>query len=170
MTSATGPAAHQAKAVLAYVGLGANLGDARSNVERALEYLQQLPATRLQACSSLFGSAPVDAQGDDFINAVVQLETCLTAPDLLQALQAIEQQLGRERPYVNAPRTIDLDILLYGSVQIDSANLQVPHPRLTQRAFALLPLLQLDPFIVIPGHGPAHAFAPAVADQRICKL
>ena len=154
----------------AYIGLGANLGDARSQVLRAIEQLQTLPDTRVSAQSSLFRSAPIDAAGDDFINAVVQLETRLPAAELLLALQAIEHDFGRKRPYPNAPRTLDLDLLLYGDQTIASATLQVPHPRMTQRAFVLIPLLQIDPLIHIPGRGAAHQFAPAVVDQIIQKI
>jgi 2-amino-4-hydroxy-6-hydroxymethyldihydropteridine diphosphokinase len=139
-------------------------------VERALQQLASLPQTRLSAQSSLFRSAPLDAGGDDYINAVAQLQTRLTAQELLSALQAIELDCGRERPYLNAPRTLDLDLLLYGQQQIDLENLIVPHPRMTQRAFVLIPLLQIDPFIAIPGQAAAHTFLPAVADQTIQKI
>jgi len=153
-----------------YIGIGSNLGDARNNVQRAINRLDQLPHTRLDAQSSLFRTAPVDAGGDDYINAVARIETGLPATDLLQALQAVEQEFGRARPYRNAPRTLDLDILLYGQQTIASETLTIPHPRLTQRAFALIPLLQLDPLIALPGLGPAHAFVPGVATQTIQKI
>ncbi|NMM27177.1 MAG: 2-amino-4-hydroxy-6-hydroxymethyldihydropteridine diphosphokinase [Glaciimonas sp.] len=156
--------------VTTYVGLGANLGDARNQVLRAIAQLQTLPDTNLSARSSLFRSAPIDASGDDFINAVVQLKTRLPAAELLLALQAIEHDFGRLRPYPNAPRTLDLDLLLYGNQTIASTTLQVPHPRMTQRAFVLIPLLQIDPLIQIPGHGAAHQFLPAVADQVIQRI
>lgn len=155
---------------IAYVGLGANLGNARDTVERALLAIDALPSVRLSAQSSLFRSAPVDAIGDDFVNAVAQLETSLTAPALLAHLQQIELAFGRERPFPNAPRTLDLDLLLFGSEQHQSATLTVPHPRLTQRAFTLIPLLQLDALIDIPGYGPAHTFVAAVAEQVIQKM
>jgi 2-amino-4-hydroxy-6-hydroxymethyldihydropteridine diphosphokinase len=153
-----------------YIGIGSNLGDARDNVQRAIDRLSQLPDTRLTAQSSLFRTTPIDAGGDDYINAVVRIDTGLPAEELLQALQAIEQDFGRERPYPNAPRTLDLDIALYGQQTICSASLVVPHPRLTQRAFVLIPLLQIDPMITIPGCGPAHSFVPNVAGQAIQKL
>jgi 2-amino-4-hydroxy-6-hydroxymethyldihydropteridine diphosphokinase len=156
--------------VTAYVGIGANLGDARASVEKAIQRLDELPVTRLTGQSSLFRTAPIDANGDDYINAVAGIETQLPAEELLEKLQAIEQASGRERPFVNAPRTLDLDILLYGDREITTESLVVPHPRLTQRAFALIPLLQIDPLIAIPGKGPAHAFAQAVAGQIICKI
>lgn len=156
--------------IICYIGIGANLGDARGQVQHAIEQLGKLPDTRLSAQSSLFCSAPVDAGGDDYVNAVVQLQTRLPAQALLTALHAIEQAGGRERSYRNAPRTLDLDLLLYGDAILASDTLTVPHPRMTQRAFVLIPLLQIDPFIVIPGQGAAHQFAPAVADQAIRRI
>jgi 2-amino-4-hydroxy-6-hydroxymethyldihydropteridine diphosphokinase len=157
-------------AVVAYVGIGSNLGDARGNVQRAILRLEKLPGTRLLGQSNLFITAPIDAGGDDYVNAVAGIETALPAAVLLQELQAIEQEFGRERPYRNAPRTLDLDILLYGQQKISTESLTVPHPRLTERAFALIPLLQLDPFVAIPGKGPAHSFVPGVAGQAIKKV
>jgi 2-amino-4-hydroxy-6-hydroxymethyldihydropteridine diphosphokinase len=154
----------------ALIGIGANLGDARLSVEQAIVRLAQLPQTDLTVQSSLFLTAPVDAQGDDYVNAVVELSTALAPLDLLRALQELELAFGRERSYRNAPRTLDLDLLLYGDRQIEHEHLTVPHPRMTERAFVLLPLLQLDPFITIPGKGAAHQFAPLVADQAIRKL
>jgi len=154
----------------AYIGLGSNQGDARSNVLSAMDRLAALPESALSERSSLFRTAPIEAEGDDFVNAVACVETGLGASQLLVALRGIEAEFGRERPYPNAPRTLDLDLLLYGEQTIDSAELKVPHPRMTQRAFVMIPLLQIDPFIHIPGKGPAHSFVPAVADQSISKL
>jgi 2-amino-4-hydroxy-6-hydroxymethyldihydropteridine diphosphokinase len=156
--------------VVAFIGIGANLGDAQANVEEAIRQLNTLPMTRLTDQSSLFSTAPIDAAGDDYVNAVARIETQLDAKALLRELQEIERSAGRERPFINAPRTLDLDILLYGSHEISSASLTVPHPRLTQRAFALIPLLQIDPLISIPGKGPAHSFAPSVSGQLIRKI
>lgn len=156
--------------VTCYIGLGANLGDAETNVRAAIERLAALPDTRLAAQSSLFRSAPVEAAGDDFVNAVACIDTGLSPDAMLAALQGIEAELGRERSYRNAPRTIDLDLLLYGQQTIDRPGLVVPHPRMTERAFTLLPLLQLDPLISIPGRGPAHSFVPGVAGQTISKI
>ena len=158
------------KSVSVFVGIGSNLGDAQSHVERALAQLATLKHTALAATSSLFRTAPLEADGDDYINAVVRLDTQLSAAELLQALQALEQAAGRERPYANAPRTLDLDLLLYGQQIIATDALMVPHPRMLQRAFVLIPLLQIEPFITIPGHGAAHDFAPAIAGQRIQKM
>ncbi len=131
--------------VTACVGLGANLGDPVAAVRQALVDLGQLPHTRLAAASDLYRTAPHEAQGPDFINAVAVLETSLTAPDLLAQLHRLEQGAGRERPWHHAPRTLDLDLLLYGDARIDSPSLTVPHPRWTQRAFVLVPLAQLMP-------------------------
>ena len=131
--------------VTAFIALGANLGDARQAVEDALQALDRLPDTRVSARSRLYRTAPHEATGPDFINAVARIETALTAPALLDVLQAIENAAGRERPYVNAPRTLDLDILLYGDARIDSARLTVPHPRMQGRAFVLHPLADVAP-------------------------
>ena len=136
--------------VTAWVALGANLGDARQAVLQAFEALGNLPGTRLIARSRLYRSAPHQAQGPDFVNAVAQLDTSLSAPALLEALQALESEAGRERPYVNAPRTLDLDLILYGHSRIDSPRLQVPHPRWRERAFVLLPLSDVSPQLVSP--------------------
>ena len=153
-----------------HIGVGSNLGDAQENVRRAIDSLARLRDTRFDAQSSLFRTAPVDAAGDDYINAVARIDTRLPALELLQALQAIEQDFGRERPYRNAPRTLDLDILLYGEEICTTEILTLPHPRLTQRAFVLIPLLQIAPFLHIPGRGPAHDFISGVAGQSIQKI
>lgn len=129
--------------VTAYVGLGANLGDARANVLWAMEQLNAMPHTRVTQTSSLYRTAPFEAVGPDFVNAVAEVSTALTAPELLQHMQTIETAAGRERPWHNAPRTLDLDLLLYGDAHIDSTLLKVPHPRMTQRAFVLLPLAEI---------------------------
>ncbi|MDQ7969568.1 MAG: 2-amino-4-hydroxy-6-hydroxymethyldihydropteridine diphosphokinase [Oxalicibacterium faecigallinarum] len=155
---------------IAYIGIGANLGDARETVTQAIDLLDRLPQTSLIKRSSLFRTAPVDAEGDDYVNAVAQILTELLPHDLLLALLDLEQQFGRMRPYVNAPRTLDLDILLFGDQHIDSPSLTVPHPRMTMRAFVLIPLLQLDPLLHIPGQGPAHQFVPRVSDQAISVI
>lgn len=131
--------------VTAWVALGANLGDARQAVLQAFEALNNLPGTRLTGRSRLYRSAPHQAHGPDFVNAVAQLDTSLSAPGLLDALQALETQAGRERPFVHAPRTLDLDLILYGQSRIDSPRLQVPHPRWRERAFVLWPLADVRP-------------------------
>jgi 2-amino-4-hydroxy-6-hydroxymethyldihydropteridine diphosphokinase len=154
----------------AYIGIGANLGDALGTVRSAIVDIGKFPSTRISGKSSLFRTAPIDAGGDDYINAVARIETDLPPLELMAQLQALEQGAGRERPYRNAPRTLDLDLLLYGSQSIASEQLTVPHPRMTQRAFVLIPLLQIDPFVSIPELGAAHAFVPAVAGQAIEKI
>ena len=159
-----------ASKVTTFIGIGANLGDALGTVQRAIVALGGIVSTRLIAPSSLFRTAPIDAIGDDYVNAVAQLETTLDAATLLSHLQRIEDVFGRERPFPNAPRTLDLDLLLFGQKRIDTAGLIVPHPRLTERAFTLIPLLQLDPLLTIPGRGPAHQFVANVAGQAISKI
>ena len=136
--------------VIAYVALGANLGDPQRALRDAMARLARLPDTTVTARSSLYRTAPVGATGPDFINAVVQLRTALTAPALLDALLAIETEAGRERPWPNAPRTLDLDLLLYGGARIDSPRLTVPHPRMNERAFVLVPLHEIAPDLVPP--------------------
>ena len=118
-----------AKTVTAYIGIGSNLGDPAANVNRALSRLTTLPQTTLERHSSLFRTTPIEAQGDDFVNAVAMLQTSLSATELLRELQAIEREFGRERPHLNAPRTLDLDILLFGADKISTADLTIPHPR-----------------------------------------
>jgi 2-amino-4-hydroxy-6-hydroxymethyldihydropteridine diphosphokinase len=136
--------------VTAYVALGANLGEARSTVLQALDALSRLPETQLTARSRLYRTAPFEARGPDFINAVARIDTRLTAPDLLDALQALENQAGRLRPYVNAPRSLDLDLLFYGDACLHSPRLTLPHPRWRDRAFVLVPLADVWPQRVRP--------------------
>jgi len=155
---------------LAGIGLGANLGDARATLAAAMQALAELPASTLRATSSIYRSAPIDSSGPDYLNAVVLLDTQLTPQALLAELQRIELAHGRERPYRNAPRTLDLDLLFHGEQRIVSPALTVPHPRLHERAFVLRPLAELAPGLVIPGHGSVAELLPAVADQRIDKL
>jgi 2-amino-4-hydroxy-6-hydroxymethyldihydropteridine diphosphokinase len=155
--------------MIAYIGIGANLGDASANVDDALARLGALAGCSLIAASSKYRTAPIDSSGDDYVNAVACIDTPLAAPALLAALHAIELAHGRERPYRNAPRTLDLDILLYGDQTVDLPHLHVPHPRMLERAFVLVPLLEIAPDIVVPGRGPARQFLAAVADQGISK-
>ncbi|TDR32761.1 2-amino-4-hydroxy-6-hydroxymethyldihydropteridine diphosphokinase [Hydromonas duriensis] len=131
--------------VRAYIGLGANLGEPTQTVRVAIHALGQLHDTQVLAVSSLYGSAPVGdgADGPNYINAVVQLETELTAHELLDELQQIESEHGRERSYRNAPRTLDMDILLYGNACLHDERLTVPHPRMCERGFVLLPLAEI---------------------------
>ena len=134
--------------VTAFIGLGANLGDPEQALRSAILQIGATPGVRMLQASSLYRSAPVDSSGPDYINAVAEIATTLTAPNLLAVLQAIEQSAGRERPYVNAPRTLDLDVLLYGNARITSPHLTVPHPRMGQRAFVLVPLKEIAPGLV----------------------
>jgi 2-amino-4-hydroxy-6-hydroxymethyldihydropteridine diphosphokinase len=127
------------------VALGANLGDARAAVLQAFEALACWPAIQVTGRSALYRTAPHEAQGPDFINAVARINTRLTAPDVLDALQAIEHRAGRMRPYVNAPRSLDLDLLFYGDACIHSPRLTLPHPRWRERAFVLVPLAEVWP-------------------------
>jgi 3-hydroxyisobutyrate dehydrogenase len=130
---------------VAYIALGANLGQAQVTVRLAMQDLGRDPHTQVLRCSSLYCTAPVDATGPDYINAVVQVSTTLSASELLAWLQSIEEGAGRERPYRNAPRTLDLDILLWGDQFIHTPNLTVPHPRMWERAFVLVPLAEIAP-------------------------
>jgi len=132
-------------AVIAYIGLGANLGDAAQAVREALLRIAALPQTRLMRQSSLYRTAPIDAAGPDYVNAVAEVATHLNAPELLVQLQQLERQAGRRRSYRNAPRTLDLDLLLFGDGRIESAALTVPHPRMRERAFVLVPLAEIAP-------------------------
>ncbi|MDN8612540.1 2-amino-4-hydroxy-6-hydroxymethyldihydropteridine diphosphokinase [Variovorax ginsengisoli] len=148
----------------AFVAIGANLGDARATVLRAMDDLDRLPRTRVSARSSLYRSAPVDAGGPDFINAVVALQTGLDPHALLAELQRLEAGAGRERPYRNAPRTLDLDLLRHGDAVLETPQLSLPHPRLAERAFVLLPLAEIAPEQVTSQQ------LAQVADQRIERL
>jgi 2-amino-4-hydroxy-6-hydroxymethyldihydropteridine diphosphokinase len=131
--------------VTAYVAIGANLGDAHQTVLQAFNALASLPSTQLISRSKIYRTAPHEAQGPDFFNAVARIDTGLTAPDLLDALQAIENQAGRLRPYLHAPRTLDLDLLFYGEAHVQSPRLALPHPRWRERAFVLYPLADVWP-------------------------
>ena len=151
-----------------FVALGANLGDAPATLRRALQALGHLPQTRLVRASSLYRTAPVQAAGPDFINAVAELSTALEPHALLSALQALENDHGRLRPYRNAPRTLDLDMVCmfdaHHEVRMNDATLTLPHPRMHERAFVLLPLSEIAPHLVSP------AQLAAVADQAITRL
>ncbi|HVJ23429.1 MAG TPA: 2-amino-4-hydroxy-6-hydroxymethyldihydropteridine diphosphokinase [Burkholderiales bacterium] len=131
---------------VAYVGIGSNLNEPRRQVLAALTELDRLPHTRVVKKSSLYRSAPIGhADQPDFINAVAQIETGLPAERLLAELQEMEARHGRARSFPNAPRTLDLDVLLYGNAEIRSTTLTVPHPRMHERAFVLKPLLEISP-------------------------
>lgn len=157
-------------AVRAYVGLGANLGDAQANVRTALRALDALPQTERLATSSLYRSAPVDAGGADYVNAVAELRTTLAPQALWQALQRIEAAFGRQRPYRNAPRTLDLDLLLYDERISDDAALTLPHPRGHLRAFVLQPLAEIAPGLAWPGRGRVEALLAGTEAQVVQRL
>ena len=156
--------------VRAFVGVGANLGDARTQVLAGIAALRELPGVELVACSSLYASAPLDAPGPDYVNAVVALDTTLPADALLRALHAIEAHHGRVRSTPNAPRTLDLDLLLYGEQRSDDPALRLPHPRLHERAFVLEPLLEIAPQLQVEGLGPLTTWLQRTGDQRVTRL
>ncbi|OZI26944.1 2-amino-4-hydroxy-6-hydroxymethyldihydropteridine diphosphokinase [Bordetella genomosp. 9] len=153
----------------AYIGLGANLGDGAATLRAALRQLAALPDTRECTASPFYRSAPVDATGPDFVNAVARLRTTLAPLDLLDALQAIELEQGRARPYRNAPRTLDLDLLLYDDLRLDTPRLTLPHPRMHERAFVLLPLRDLTPDMRLRDET-LDALLARCADQAIHRM
>lgn len=155
----------------AFIALGANLGDPAATIRAAFEALNELPESRLLACSELYRTAPVGmTEQPEFVNAAARIETTLAPEALLDALLAIEHRFGRIRAERNGPRTLDLDILLYDDLVIDTPRLTLPHPRLHLRAFVLYPLADLAPDLALPGRGTLAAWLPAVANQGICRL
>ncbi|HEY6094377.1 MAG TPA: 2-amino-4-hydroxy-6-hydroxymethyldihydropteridine diphosphokinase [Gallionellaceae bacterium] len=155
----------------AFIGLGSNMVDPAAQVLRAIEAIATLPQTRVLARSSLYRSAPVGyLEQPDFINAVVQVETGLAPRALLDALLALEHAQGRTREFQNAPRTLDLDVLLYDDLQHHEHGLTVPHPQMHKRAFVLLPLLEIAPDCVIPGVGRAQQAMAQCSDQQLQRL
>lgn len=154
----------------AWIGLGANLGNPREALANALLALHAMPRTRVVAVSSLYRSAPVDADGPDYLNAVAALDTVLSAPELLTALHSIEEAAGRSRPYRNAPRLLDLDLLLHGEFRCATPSLHLPHPRMQARAFVLAPLAELAPTLRVPGQGTVTTLLAAVENQRVERL
>ena len=156
---------------LAYVALGANLVDPAAQVGAAIAVLARLPQSRLLRASSLYRTAPIGIHRQpDFINAVAALETTLAPLALLDALFAVEGQFGRRRDFHHAPRTLDLDLLLYDAQMMASTRLCLPHPRMHLRAFVIAPLLEIAPDCRIPGRGTAAAWLPAVSMQLIERL
>ena len=153
-----------ASTVKAWLALGANLGDAQATIRQAIAAVQNWPHTRLLKASSLYRTAPVDADGPDYINAVVEVQTSLSPQALLQKCREQETAAGRERLYRHAPRTLDIDILLYGDRCVNLPELTVPHPRMLQRAFVLVPLAEIAPVKVTAEQ------LQAVASQRIERL
>ena len=157
--------------IRAYVGLGANLGEPRRQLTEAIIAMSGLPETRLAGHSSFYRTAPVGFEDQaEFLNAVAALDTRLAPGVLLEGLLGIERRHHRERSFPNAPRTLDLDLLLFGDEQIARPGLTVPHPRMQERAFVLRPLLELDGGISIPGKGKASAFLPACASQKVARI
>ena len=156
----------------AYVALGANLGNPQEALQAALEDLRQTAGVGVTAVSSFYRTAPVESSGPDYVNAVAEVATTLAASELLHVLQRIENAHGRVRPVgvVNAPRTLDLDLLLFGKDTVATPELTVPHPRMHMRAFVLVPLLEIAPDAVIPGLGAARDYVAATADQAIQKI
>lgn len=138
------------EAVSAGIALGANLGDCAATLRQALQAIAALPGTRLLRHSSLYRSAPIAATGPDYVNAVAEILTTLSPQALLQALQNLEHAAGRERPYRNAPRTLDLDILWWGDLHLHTPTLTLPHPCMHERAFVLVPLAEIAPERVTP--------------------
>lgn len=156
---------------LAFIGLGSNLEDPRSQLQHAFTELDGLPETRLVARSSLYRSAPLGYPDQpEFVNAVAEIATALTPQALLQALLQIEHEHGRERTFRNAPRTLDLDVLLYDDTQLHEHGLTLPHPQMHLRAFVLQPLLEIAPDAAIPGMGPARQALQNCSDQVLEKL
>lgn len=152
-----------------YIGLGANLGQARETLQQALQQLQAQPGIQQLEASGFYSSAPVDSSGPDYVNAVARVQTTLQPLQLLDLLQRIEQEHGRKRPYRNAPRTLDLDLLLYGSETINHARLIIPHPRMHQRAFVLKPLQELAPALQLD-QGTIDELLAACSDQQLRPL
>lgn len=156
---------------IAFIGLGSNLEDPRSQLLRAFAELDRLPDTRLVARSSLYRSAPVGyTDQPDFVNAVAKIGTTLAPQALLKALLQIEHRHGRERSFRNAPRTLDLDVLLYDDVQLHEHGLTIPHPQMHLRTFVLQPLLEIEPGCNIPALGPARSVLQACHGPVLEKL
>lgn len=154
----------------AFIALGANLEDPEAQIRAALAALAASPGVFQVQPSALYRTAPIGADGPDYINAVAGVLTDLPPRELLETLFAIESRFGRTRSYRNAPRTLDLDLLLHGSTVLHTPELTLPHPRLHLRAFVLVPLAEIAPDLPLPGRGSVAAWLPAVASQRIERL
>ena len=154
----------------AFIGFGGNIGDTRQLITDAIVCLALRCEWQVIAKSCFYQSAPVEAAGGDYINAVIEIETQLSPYGLLHICQAIEKEFGRERPYLNAPRTLDLDILFFEGISQNDSELTLPHPRIIERSFVLLPLLEIAPDIFLPNLGELKTYLPKVAHQRIEKL
>ena len=157
--------------VTSYIGLGSNLDHPKQQIVRALRELDGIELTRCTAYSSLYRSPPLGPQDQpDYINAVARVQTRLAPHALLQSLQAIEQRHGRIRKRHWGPRTLDLDILLYGEQRIDSPDLKVPHPGLQQRSFVLYPLQEIEPELQIPGLGKLSELVRSCPGDRLLPI
>ncbi|TCK19000.1 2-amino-4-hydroxy-6-hydroxymethyldihydropteridine diphosphokinase [Thiogranum longum] len=157
--------------IVAWIGLGSNLNDPARQVNNALAELDQLPRSRLLVCSGLYRSAPMGPQDQpDYINAVAGLATALPAAALLDLLQAIEQAHRRVRGEHWGPRTLDLDILLYGDERIETPGLKVPHPGMVERNFVLAPLAEVAPQLLVPGLGEVQALCNTVSDVGLERV
>lgn len=155
----------------AFIAFGANLGDPGDAYAFAQAQISALPDTRIYAHSALYRTAPVGVSGQpDYINAVLAVSTRMTPEALLEAILAIEQRRGRTRASFRAPRTLDLDLLLYEDRIITTPRLELPHPRMHKRAFVLVPLAEIAPQAWIPGRGPVSALLHDVADQSVIRL
>jgi 2-amino-4-hydroxy-6-hydroxymethyldihydropteridine diphosphokinase len=155
----------------AFIGLGANLGDPAEQIRNALDALRACPGISNVSASSLYGSAPVDAPGQSqYVNAAAMIDTTLEPMALLRRLLDIEARFGRQRSVQNAPRTLDLDLLLYDQEIVDVPDLRIPHPRMHQRRFVLEPLTEIAPALEIPGHGSAAHLLARVMDQAVQRL
>ena len=156
---------------LAYVGIGSNLDGPREQVQQAFDELEKIPRTRLTRRSSLYRSAPMGyADQPEFVNAVGELDSALSPMEILQQLQQIENRRGRDRSFPNAPRTLDLDLLLFDSESVNSETLTLPHPRMHERAFVLKPLLEIAPDAFIPGIGPAKSSLEKIPLQKAERI
>lgn len=156
----------------AYIALGANLGDPLKALKDVICALNKQPSVHVEACSNFYQTEPIDSSGPDYVNAVVLVSTTLTAEELLRQLLNLEKDFGRQRPVGihNAPRTMDLDLLTYDEEIRDSAFLTLPHPRMHQRAFVLVPMADIDDTAIIAGKGRVRDFLPTVSDQKIFKI
>jgi len=161
---------------IAYIALGSNLMQPKQQIKAAFVALERLPQTRVLKCSSLYQTAPIGYEAEqlssipDFINAVALVETSLTPSQLLEAILAIENSFGRERPYLNAPRVLDLDLLLYDDLEIHTPSLTLPHPRMHLRGFVMLPLAEIAPELILPNGMSVVELASQFKAQGIQKL
>lgn len=157
--------------MIAFVALGSNIESPREQIVKAFDEVGQLPKTRSIARSSLYRTAPVGYAGQpEFINAVAKVETSLPAMDLLKALLGIERAHGRSRDFKNAPRTLDLDLLLYGDLKLEEQGLTLPHPRMHERAFVLIPLNEIAPQTAIPGRGTVAELVAGLPDAGVRRI